>query len=67
VPRPGAPALTLTDLTAALAEAGIAKFKWPERLEVADALPLTPTGKVQRALLRERLRQQLDVQWRVDP
>jgi len=55
VPRPGAQPM-LEDLTAALAEAGIARFKWPERLELVKELPLTPTGKVQRSVLRERLR-----------
>ncbi len=55
MPRPGVPPPTLEALTAWLAEAGVAKFKWPERLEVLDALPLTPTGKVQRAVLRDRL------------
>jgi acyl-coenzyme A synthetase/AMP-(fatty) acid ligase len=58
VPRPGTPP-TLADLTAALAEAGIARFKWPERLELVAELPTTPTGKVQRSLLRQRLREQL--------
>jgi len=61
VPRPGPP-LTLADLTAFLAEGGVAKFKWPERLEVVEALPVTPTGKVQRPILRERIRQQLDAE-----
>lgn len=62
VPRPGGPAPTLSDLTATLAEAGVAKFKWPERLEIIEAVPLTPTGKVQRAILRERIRHQLDAE-----
>ena len=61
VPRPGT-VPTLDELTAFLAEAGIAKFKWPERLDVVEALPLTPTGKVQRPILRERIRQQLDAE-----
>jgi cyclohexanecarboxylate-CoA ligase len=55
VPAPGAPPPTLAALTAWLEAAGVAKFKWPERLEVVDALPLTPTGKVQRAVLRRWL------------
>ena len=53
--RPGAAAPALEDLTALLDQAGVAKFKWPERLEIAESLPVTPTGKVQRAVLRARL------------
>ncbi len=52
----------MADLTAFLAEGGVAKFKWPERLEVVEALPVTPTGKVQRPILRARIRQQLDAE-----
>ncbi len=62
VPRPGQAPPSLADLAAALAEAGVAKFKWPERLEVVEALPLTPTGKVQRTILRERIQQQLEAE-----
>jgi acyl-coenzyme A synthetase/AMP-(fatty) acid ligase len=32
----------------------IAPYKYPRRIEFLDALPRTPTGKVQRAVLRER-------------
>jgi non-ribosomal peptide synthetase component E (peptide arylation enzyme) len=53
--RDGQPAPTLAELVSMCDAAGLAKFKWPERLEIVDALPLTPTGKVQRAVLRERL------------
>ena len=34
-------------------EAGVAKPKWPERIEAIDALPMTPSGKVQKFRLRE--------------
>jgi cyclohexanecarboxylate-CoA ligase len=61
VARPGPPP-TLDELAALLVEAGVAKFKWPERLEVVETLPLTPTGKVQRPILRERISQQLDAE-----
>jgi len=57
-----APPPTLADLTAILAEAGIAKFKWPERLELVEELPVTPTGKVQRSVLCERIRQHLEAE-----
>jgi acyl-coenzyme A synthetase/AMP-(fatty) acid ligase len=32
----------------------IAPYKYPRRIEFLDALPRTPTGKVQRVVLRER-------------
>jgi 2-aminobenzoate-CoA ligase len=33
----------------------IAPYKYPRRIEFVDALPRTPTGKVQRNVLRERV------------
>ncbi|MCX7561446.1 class I adenylate-forming enzyme family protein [Sulfitobacter sp. F26204] len=44
--------LTLAQVTEALNAAGIAKFKWPERLEILADLPMTPTRKVIRSALR---------------
>jgi cyclohexanecarboxylate-CoA ligase/acyl-CoA synthetase len=35
----------------------IAVHKLPERLEIIEELPVTPTGKVQKFALRERARQ----------
>jgi acyl-coenzyme A synthetase/AMP-(fatty) acid ligase len=32
----------------------IAPYKYPRRVEFLDALPRTPTGKVQRSALRRR-------------
>ncbi|MBS1676222.1 MAG: AMP-binding protein [Actinobacteria bacterium] len=52
VRSPGAPP-TLADLTALLAEIGMSKYKWPERVEYLDALPRTSVGKVEKARLRE--------------
>jgi 2-aminobenzoate-CoA ligase len=37
-------------------KARIAPYKYPRRIEFVDALPRTPTGKVQRNVLREWLR-----------
>lgn len=34
-------------------EHGATKFTWPERVEVVDELPILPSGKVDRARLRE--------------
>ncbi len=42
----------LDELRAFLAERGVAKYKWPERLENIDVLPVTPVGKVAKAELR---------------
>jgi non-ribosomal peptide synthetase component E (peptide arylation enzyme) len=38
---------------------GFAKFKWPERIEVIESLPLTKVGKLDKALLREEIKDRL--------
>ena len=53
--RPGA-GLTLEDVRRHFAEAGVARQKTPERIIVVDDLPRTPSGKVKKVELRERLR-----------
>ncbi len=45
---------TLADLLAWTVEKGLAKQKTPEQLEIVDALPRNPTGKVLKFELRER-------------
>ena len=55
-PAAGAARPTLESITRELDRAGVAKFKWPERLEPIEAMPLTPTQKVMRGRLRERLK-----------
>lgn len=47
--------LTLDELVRWVAESGAAKQKYPERLELVAALPMTPVGKVHKALLRKQL------------
>jgi acyl-CoA synthetase (AMP-forming)/AMP-acid ligase II len=39
-----------------LEAAGLARQKWPEELRIVDELPRTPSGKIQKFVLRERLR-----------
>jgi acyl-CoA synthetase (AMP-forming)/AMP-acid ligase II len=39
-----------------LEAAGLARQKWPEELRVVEELPRTPSGKVQKFVLREQLR-----------
>ncbi|WP_018699823.1 class I adenylate-forming enzyme family protein [Amorphus coralli] len=47
----GAEPPTLDVLRAYLTEAGVAKTKWPERLEFVDEMPMTPTRKIKKAEL----------------
>jgi cyclohexanecarboxylate-CoA ligase len=51
--RPGS-ALTLADVQSWMAEKQMAKQYWPERVEIIDDLPRTPSGKIQKFVLRER-------------
>ena len=53
--QPGA-VLTLDDVRAHFAQAGIARQKTPERMILVEDLPRTPSGKVKKVELRERLR-----------
>jgi 2,3-dihydroxybenzoate-AMP ligase len=53
---------TVQDLALHMRELGMAKFKWPERVEVLDALPLTNVGKLDKAPLRERIRRQVEAE-----
>ncbi|WP_021591366.1 AMP-binding protein [Actinomadura welshii] len=55
VPSSPGSVVTLADVLEHFAALGVAKFKWPERLELVAALPRTPTLKVDKPRLRERL------------
>jgi acyl-CoA synthetase (AMP-forming)/AMP-acid ligase II len=50
----GAP--DLAAVRAHLGAAGLARQKWPEELRSVDELPRTPSGKVQKFVLRDQLR-----------
>jgi len=54
VPNPGC-TVTLEELTTFLVEKGVARFKLPERLELWPSLPATPSGKIQKFLVRQKL------------
>ena len=45
--------LTMDDLKSHLSSVGLSKHFWPERLEVLEQMPWTPTGKIQKFVLRE--------------
>jgi len=46
--------LTLEDVRRHLEKQGVSKHFWPERLEVIGEMPRTPTGKIQKFVLREK-------------
>jgi acyl-CoA synthetase (AMP-forming)/AMP-acid ligase II len=54
--RDGQPAPTLDDVRRHLADAGLARQKWPESIHQVDEFPRTPSGKVQKFRLRQQLR-----------
>jgi 2,3-dihydroxybenzoate-AMP ligase len=51
--------VTVEDLARFLTEAGIAKFKLPERVELVDEFPLSPFGKVSKVALTARITEKL--------
>ena len=54
--QPGAPVPALGDVQAFLDGAGLAKQKWPEFVRETTEFPRTPSGKVQKFVLRQQLR-----------
>lgn len=58
VPRPGA-TVTLDEVHEAMAAIGVAKFKWPDRLEIVDALISTKVGKIDKKALRADIAERL--------
>lgn len=51
--------LTLEELKPFLEKSGLAKQKWPERVEVVNELPKTASGKVRKDVLRQDIRNRL--------
>lgn len=66
VAEPGA-LPTLADLVGYLKTHRMARQKLPERLELVDTLPKTASGKVQKHLLRTRIRTLLESEGKLDP
>jgi acyl-CoA synthetase len=50
--RPGHPAPGLGEIRARLEQAGLARQKWPEEVHAVADFPRTPSGKVQKFVLR---------------
>lgn len=59
VPRDPETPPDLAHLVARLRDRGVARFKWPERLELVPDLPRNPIGKVLKRELRTRLHAQM--------
>ncbi|KQW64901.1 AMP-binding protein [Variovorax sp. Root411] len=57
--KAGANVPTVAELGAFLSESGVAKFKWPERIEAMDEFPLTKTGKLSKPLLKQLISEKL--------
>ncbi|GMU79791.1 MAG: hypothetical protein AMXMBFR46_25800 [Acidimicrobiia bacterium] len=55
---PGCSAPDLDAVRAHLDAAGLARQKFPEELRVEEELPRTPSGKIQKFVLRDRLRRE---------
>lgn len=48
--------LNISELCQRLSDGGLAKQKWPERIEVVDALPTTASGKIRKDKLRDKIK-----------
>lgn len=57
--REGATAPGVAELGKFLAELGVAKFKWPERIEALAELPLTKVGKLNKTALKDLIASKL--------
>lgn len=60
VPKPGQ-TVTLEDLTGYMRDQGVATYKLPERLELVEAIPRNPVGKILKKELRRDIRDKLGV------
>ncbi|MFH5823704.1 (2,3-dihydroxybenzoyl)adenylate synthase [Georgenia sp. AZ-5] len=58
VPHDGA-TLTLEEVHAAMAETGVARYKYPDKLVLTDELPTTKVGKINKKALRSDIAERL--------
>jgi non-ribosomal peptide synthetase component E (peptide arylation enzyme) len=61
IPREGQ-SITLPEISAFLERQQLAKHKFPERLEIVDEFPMTPSGKVQKYRLRQLVAERIAAQ-----
>jgi non-ribosomal peptide synthetase component E (peptide arylation enzyme) len=57
--RPSHPLPSIIELGQFLSSQGLAKIKWPERIEAIDAFPVTRVGKVDKGALRAMIAQKI--------
>lgn len=62
VPTSACEVLELSELASHLGAMGLAKFKYPERLEIIDAFPTTSSGKPSKPLLRELIATKIEAE-----
>jgi non-ribosomal peptide synthetase component E (peptide arylation enzyme) len=55
-PLPGATSPTLVQVKSAMEQAGLARQKWPEEVREIDEFPRSASGKIQKFVLRQQLR-----------
>jgi non-ribosomal peptide synthetase component E (peptide arylation enzyme) len=58
--RDGFTAPTVAQLGEFLLDYGLAKFKWPERIEVLASFPLSASGKLSKEKLREIVKENVE-------
>jgi non-ribosomal peptide synthetase component E (peptide arylation enzyme) len=58
---PGRDVPTVDAVRDHLDAAGLARQKWPEEIRAIEEFPRTPSGKIQKFALRDRLRQEAGV------
>jgi non-ribosomal peptide synthetase component E (peptide arylation enzyme) len=58
IPQAGQ-SITLAEISAFLETHQLARYKFPERLEIVSEFPMTPSGKIQKFRLRELLADRL--------
>ncbi|WP_182911944.1 AMP-binding protein [Sphingomonas cavernae] len=59
IPPAGSQAPTVQQLAEFLGARGMAKFKWPERIEVVSEFPMTSSGKLSKPKLREMIAEKI--------
>lgn len=60
--KSGAQTPTVKSIGAFLEQSGVAKFKWPERIEVVKEFPMTGSGKLSKPQLRKTITDMLEAE-----